>query len=70
MPRVVHFEIHADDPQRAIAFYSKLFGWEFNSWGGPMEYYLIKTGPEESRGIDGGMIRRQVRLHHRCARGR
>ena len=29
MPRVVHFEIHADDPERAINFYKSVFGWEF-----------------------------------------
>ena len=27
MPRVVHFELPADDPKRAIAFYEKVFGW-------------------------------------------
>ena len=26
MPRVVHFEIHAENPERAIAFYQSLFG--------------------------------------------
>ena len=25
MARPVHFEIHADDPQRAIAFYTDVF---------------------------------------------
>ncbi|MGI8737560.1 MAG: VOC family protein [Candidatus Eremiobacter antarcticus] len=25
MPRVVHFEIHADDPERASKFYSTVF---------------------------------------------
>ena len=29
MPRPVHFEIHATDPQRAIRFYTQLFGWTF-----------------------------------------
>ena len=58
MPRVVHFEIQADDPKRARAFYAGLFGWEFNAWGGPQEYWLIKTGPESTRGADGGLLRR------------
>ena len=61
MPRVVHFEIHVDDPQRAKAFYASLFGWEFTDWGGPDEYTLIRTGTE-CPGIDGGMLRRQVPL--------
>ena len=59
MPRVVHFEIHADQPERAVAFYKELFGWEFTSWGGPMEYWMIRTGPTEQRGIDGGLVRRR-----------
>jgi predicted enzyme related to lactoylglutathione lyase len=59
MPRVVHFEIHAENTERARKFYTTLFGWEFTSWGGSMEYWLIKTGPDEQRGINGGMMRRQ-----------
>ena len=26
---VVHFEIHASEPQKLIDFYSELFGWKF-----------------------------------------
>jgi predicted enzyme related to lactoylglutathione lyase len=59
MPRVVHFEIHAEDPDRAIRFYQRLFAWEFTKWAGPMDYWLIKTGPDGQPGINGGMIRRQ-----------
>lgn len=58
MPRVVHFEIAADDPHRAVGFYEKVFGWEFTKWEGPMEYWLIKTGPDDEPGIDGGLARR------------
>ncbi len=58
MPRVIHFEIHADDPDRAILFYSTVLGWHFTKWSGPMDYWLIKTGPHEQPGIDGGMMRR------------
>jgi predicted enzyme related to lactoylglutathione lyase len=56
MPRVVHFEIHAENPQRAAAFYAAVFDWEITKWGGPMDYWLIKTGPDDARGINGGMI--------------
>jgi len=61
--RVCHFEIHAADPQKAIAFYQRLFGWEFSRWGDE-EYWLIRTGPAEARGaeergIDGGLLRRR-----------
>ena len=54
MGRVVHFEIHAENPQRAIAFYQGLFGWEITKWDGPMDYWMIRTGPKEQMGIDGG----------------
>ena len=59
MPRVVHFEIHAGEPDRAITFYEKVFGWSFQKWEGPMEYWLIVTGPDDKPGINGGLVRRQ-----------
>jgi predicted enzyme related to lactoylglutathione lyase len=60
MPRVVHFEIHAENPERAIQFYNGLFAWEFTRWpGGTEEYWLVKTGPSEQPGIDGGLVRRR-----------
>lgn len=59
MARPVHFEIPADNPERAIQFYEALFGWKFSLWAGPMPYWLISTGPAEERGIDGGMMQRQ-----------
>ena len=55
MSRVVHFEIHADKPERAAAFYQALFAWEFTKWAGPQDYWLIKTGPDSQPGINGGM---------------
>jgi uncharacterized protein len=57
VPRVCHFEIHADDPERASAFYTSLFDWQFSKWGGPVDYWLIQTG-SEGPGIDGGLVRR------------
>ncbi len=56
--RVTHFEIHAENPERAMAFYSKSLGWEFNQWAG-QPYWLIKTGPSEQPGIDGGLLPRR-----------
>ena len=58
MPRVVHFEIHTDDPQRAVQFYTNLFGWQFNLYEGPMPYWLIVTGPDGTPGINGGLLKR------------
>ena len=59
MPRVVHFEIAADDPKRARAFYQKAFGWKISKWGGDMEYYLITTGKKKEPGIDGAIMKRE-----------
>ena len=59
MPRVVHFEIHAADPARGVKFYEKIFGWTFQKWEGPMEYWLITTGPDDQPGINGGLLPRR-----------
>jgi hypothetical protein len=58
MSRVIHFELAADDPERAIAFYENVFGWQIKKWEGPVEYWLITTGPADEPGIDGGLARR------------
>lgn len=58
MARVFHFMVNADNPQRAMKFYEKAFGWKFEKWEGPMDYWDIKTGHENERGIDGGLIKR------------
>jgi predicted enzyme related to lactoylglutathione lyase len=59
MPRVIHFEIHADDPERAMKFYRDMFAWDFTKWEGPQPYWLIKTGADTEPGINGGMIPRR-----------
>jgi predicted enzyme related to lactoylglutathione lyase len=59
MPRPIHFEIPAENPQRAIDFYTKVFGWKFNKWEGPMDYWLISTGNPSEPGIDGGLMPRR-----------
>src|SRR3954447_4557828 len=58
MPRVVHFEIHADDPSRAAGFYSDLFGWQITKWDGPADYWMVSTGAPPEPGINGGIMRR------------
>ena len=60
MARRIHFEIHADDPLRAKAFYETTFGWTIQKWeGGGWDYWLIGTGPKTEPGIDGGLLRRR-----------
>ena len=58
MGRLSHFEITADDPERAAGFYRKAFGWEFQDWGGPFKYLLASTGPKDQIGIDGAIMDR------------
>jgi len=58
MPRVVHFEIHCDEPERAVKFYQNVFGWKINKWDGPQEYWLITTGDQNEPGINGGLMKR------------
>lgn len=58
MSRVVHFELAAENPEQLQRFYREAFGWEFSSWGGDQEYWMIKTGPDGAPGIDGGMGRK------------
>ena len=59
MSRVIHFELPADNPERAVEFYKKSFGWSFQKWAGPQEYWLVNTGPDSQPGINGGILRRQ-----------
>ena len=66
MGRVVHFEITAEDPERAAEFYRKVFNWEIKKWDGPMNYWMVMTGSKgsetagkEGDGIDGGLMLRE-----------
>lgn len=69
--RVAHFEIHADDPERAVKFYTDVFDWKITKWeGGQMEYWMVETGPrEEAGGINGGIIRRPCPVTGQGLRG-
>ena len=56
MGTIVHFDLPADDMERAKKFYSGLFGWKFQKAPGEMEYYLIETTDLEGKtGVGGGM---------------
>jgi predicted enzyme related to lactoylglutathione lyase len=59
MNRPIHFEIPAEKPERAMKFYEKVFGWKFEKWGGPMEYWVIRTGEDGTPGINGGLMPRR-----------
>ena len=55
---IVHFEIPAEDVERAKKFYSELFGWKFSTPPGFDDYWLIKTS-EEEQALGGGLMKRQ-----------
>lgn len=64
MPDVVHFEIPADDVERAKKFYSSLFGWKIAKWEGlksANDYWLIDTSAKAP--VSGGIIKRQAPGH-------
>lgn len=69
---IVHFEIPADDVERAIDFYTKTFGWQINkfdmppnsSTGGDPYYGVITTETDDQHmatkpgTINGGLMKR------------
>jgi uncharacterized protein len=67
---IVHFEIPADQPERAAQFYRDLFGWEISKWEGSadqrdgFEYWMVRTVPADEKGmpsrpgVNGGLMRR------------
>lgn len=61
MGRPVHFEIHADDIERAAKFYGEVFGWKFEDWSeyAGMPYLGAVTGDEKEPGINGAIMKRQ-----------
>ena len=50
--KLVHFEIPAKDTQKAKAFWSGVFGWEFGDSAMPgMEYYMVRTGEDQGGAV-------------------
>jgi predicted enzyme related to lactoylglutathione lyase len=63
--RVIHFEIPADDFERAKAFYEQAFGWRITPFPGH-DYLSLETTPSDEQGapaspggINGGMMLRK-----------
>ncbi|AVQ98231.1 hypothetical protein OBCHQ24_04045 [Oceanobacillus iheyensis] len=50
--RVVGFEMNSQEPEKAAAFYTNVFGWDVAEpkW----DYWAVKTGKD---GIDGGIAK-------------
>ena len=71
MPKVVHFEIPAEDLGRAKDFYGSVFGWQLNTMQmGDGEYTIVMTTPVDQQtqmptepgAINGGMMQRDERI--------
>lgn len=65
--RVIHFEIQADDLERAKNFYGDVFGWGWQDWSSVTgsAYWGILTAPmnedgtpSKEPGINGGLLKR------------
>ena len=65
MPRVIQFQISADDPERVAKFYTDVFGWQIQQFG-DMEYWNVVTGTDEDDGpgINGGIFLRKGLVGH------
>jgi len=57
MPRVVHFEIAANEPEKVVDYYQNVFGWKVTKREGPQEYWFAETGEDDEPGINGGIMR-------------
>lgn len=56
MPKVIHFEIPAENTKRAVDFYEKAFGWKIEKYGNSqMDYWLVTAGEEKEIGINGAI---------------
>jgi len=59
MPKVIHFEIPAEDTKRAVAFYKKAFGWNISKYPGEgMDYWLAAAGEDKEPGINGAISKK------------
>lgn len=60
--RPIHFEVQADDAERAKKFYEGAFGWKIDKSTSPdinMNYWMVVTGKDGEPGINGGLYERK-----------
>ncbi len=57
MNRFTHFELVTDNIEKTAAFYRDVFGWQFEKWEGPIEYWMVSTGNGDTPGINGGLMK-------------
>jgi predicted enzyme related to lactoylglutathione lyase len=62
MSGLVHFEIHASEPEKLVAFYRDVFGWKIDKYEGipGLEYWGVMTCEKGApNAINGGLMRRK-----------
>lgn len=57
MSGFVHVDITADDPERAVSFYNRVFGWSVKKLDGHTPYWLV--GPPDGNGTGAGISERE-----------
>ena len=59
---IMHFEIPADDVERARRFYEQVFGWKIEQYPMPpgQEYWGVTAKDSNEQGINGGLMKRQM----------
>ncbi len=57
MPKVIHFEIPAEDPEIIRRFYEGVFGWKITQWKN-QPYWLVEAGAKKEWGINGAIYRK------------
>lgn len=50
-----YFDLTVHDVGQARTFFQSVFGWQFERFPMPYEYYRIQAGPQGEPGIDGGI---------------
>ncbi|MCG7855074.1 MAG: VOC family protein, partial [Methanoregulaceae archaeon] len=59
MSTVVHFDLPADNVERARTFYTGLFDWKFIAPPGFSDYYLVETFDQDGNpSLGGGLGKR------------
>lgn len=57
-----YFDFTVHDVGQARKFFEEIFGWQFERFPMPYEYYRIQAGPEGEPGIDGGIADLRVSI--------
>ena len=59
MSQVAHFAINADDVDRALRFYEKVFGWKFQAYGPPGFYMVDEQSAKATVALRGSLQKRR-----------